>query len=147
MVQCAVHSTLRSKGHDCLTAKRNVLRVLRRTIRPCDSIMERFYSSAGQSFSYVSVWRGLIARIYIILATSLISRSSTCIRCCVTLALLCPCMSVSSGSLQVASLFSFIPFTVERFYLVFWPDESTYNILPESKIVGEKEPLAGQIVK
>ena len=47
----------------------------------------------------------------------------------------------------MASLFSFIPFTLERFYLVFWPDESTYSMLPESKIVGEKESSAGQIVK
>ena len=42
--------------------------------------------------------------------------------------------------------FSHIIFT-ERFYLVFWPEENTYSMVPESKIIGEKEPPAGQMVK
>ena len=44
-------------------------------------------------------------------------------------------------------LIIFIPFAIECYYLVFWPDESTYSMLPESKIVGEKEPSAGKMVK
>ena len=44
-------------------------------------------------------------------------------------------------------LIIFIPFAKECYYLVFWPDKSTYSMLPESKIVGEKEPSAGQMVK
>ena len=30
---------------------------------------------------------------------------------------------------------------------MFWPEENTYSMVPESKIVGEKEPPAGQMVK
>ena len=36
---------------------------------------------------------------------------------------------------------------IERFYLVFWPEESTYSVVPESKTVGAKEHLVGQSIQ
>ena len=35
----------------------------------------------------------------------------------------------------------------ERFYLVSWPEESSYSVVAESKIVNAKECSAGQTVQ
>jgi hypothetical protein len=38
-------------------------------------------------------------------------------------------------------------FITERFYLVFWPEESSYSVVAEAKTVSPKERSAGQTVQ
>ena len=38
-------------------------------------------------------------------------------------------------------------FCIERFYLLFWPEEDTYSVVAESKILSPKEASAGQSVQ
>ena len=40
-----------------------------------------------------------------------------------------------------------ILFITERFYLVYWPEESSYSVLAESRIVNTKEYLVGETVQ
>jgi hypothetical protein len=38
-------------------------------------------------------------------------------------------------------------FVTERFYLVFWPEESSYSVVAEAKIVSLKECSAGKTIQ
>ena len=38
-------------------------------------------------------------------------------------------------------------YILERFYLLLWPEESSYSVVPETKIVNPKEPSTGQTVQ